>query len=342
VNYSNYLGGFKVGNGKSLKTFHDKNSLKAAGKYLSKFSAVIGMLGFFFIFCLISDNFLSVLNIRNILSNAAPLFIMVTGLSFVILTGSIDLSTGAICSCTCVLVGIYIGDVGNRIFFLVILIGIIAGLLNGILVSMLKMPSFIVTLCTLSIFKCAALVISGSFSKSIPIDKWPIIEWSFKSWFVFPVIYLAALVVYLIYLFVERYTSMGKSIYALGANAAAARMSGIQIEKAQITAFLMSGIGSALSGAFYALRLRSYGPNIGDTLNLFAIAAVVLGGTSLAGGKGTVANTLPSVITVIMLQSAMKIVGLDAYWQNIVFGIVLIGAIYINSDRSGGGDIVVK
>jgi ribose/xylose/arabinose/galactoside ABC-type transport system permease subunit len=135
---------------------------------------------------------------------------------------------------------------------------------------------------------------------------------------------------------------MGKGIYAFGANASAARMAGVQIEKAQITAFLMSGIGSALSGAFYALRLRSYSPNIGDSLNLFAIAAVVLGGTSLAGGKGTVAATLPSVITVIMLQSALKIVGLDAYWQNIVFGVVLIGAIYINADRSGSKDIIIK
>jgi ribose/xylose/arabinose/galactoside ABC-type transport system permease subunit len=316
--------------------------LNVIGKYLSKYSAALGMLLFFFVFSAISNNFLSVLNIRNILSNAAPLFIMVMGLSFVILTGSIDLSIGAVCSCTCVLVGIYIGDVGNSIFLAVIAIGIVAGLLNGLLISMLKMPSFIVTLCTLSIFKCAALVISGSFSKSIPIDKWPVISWSFVSWFVLPVSYAIAMVLYFGCFFMERKTAMGRSIYAVGANVSAARMAGIQIEKAQVTAFLLSGIGSALSGAFYALRLRSYSPNIGDSLNLFAIAAVVLGGTSLAGGKGTVANTLPSVITVIMLQSALKIVGLDAYWQNIVFGIVLIGAIYINTDRSGSKDVVVK
>jgi ribose/xylose/arabinose/galactoside ABC-type transport system permease subunit len=316
--------------------------LNIIGKYLSKYSAVLGMLLFFFVFSVISNNFLSVLNIRNILSNAAPLFIMVMGLSFVILTGSIDLSTGAVCSCTCVLVGIYIGDTGNKIFFVVIAIGIVAGLLNGLLISRLKVPSFIVTLCTLSIFKCAALVISGSFSKSIPIDKWPVISWSFVSWFVLPVSYVVALVLYFGCFFMERKTAMGRSIYAVGANVSAARMAGIQIEKAQVTAFLLSGIGSALSGAFYALRLRSYSPNIGDSLSLFAIAAVVLGGTSLAGGKGTVANTLPSVITVIMLQSALKIVGLDAYWQNIVFGIVLIGAIYINTDRSGSKDVVVK
>jgi ribose/xylose/arabinose/galactoside ABC-type transport system permease subunit len=316
--------------------------LNVTGKYLSKYSAALGMLLFFFVFSAISSNFLSVLNIRNILSNAAPLFIMTMGLSFVILTGSIDLSIGAVCSCTCVLVGIYIGDVGNSIFLAVIAIGIVAGLLNGLLISRLKMPSFIVTLCTLSIFKCAALVISGSFSKSIPIDKWPVISWSFVSWFVLPVSYAIAMALYFGCFFIERKTAMGRSIYAVGANVSAARMAGIQIEKAQVTAFLLSGIGSALSGAFYALRLRSYSPNIGDSLNLFAIAAVVLGGTSLAGGKGTVANTLPSVITVIMLQSALKIVGLDAYWQNIVFGIVLIGAIYINTDRSGSKDVVVK
>jgi ribose/xylose/arabinose/galactoside ABC-type transport system permease subunit len=135
---------------------------------------------------------------------------------------------------------------------------------------------------------------------------------------------------------------MGKSIYAVGVNVGAARMAGIQIGKAQITAYLLSGIGGALGGAFYALRLRASAPTVGDSLTLVAIAIIVLGGTSLAGGKGTVANTLPSVITVVILQSTLKVIGLDAYWQDIVFGIVLIAAIYINADRSAVKEMVIK
>jgi ribose/xylose/arabinose/galactoside ABC-type transport system permease subunit len=300
------------------------------------------MLLIFFIFTLLSSNFLSVRNINNILSSAAPLFFVVIGLSFVILTGSVDLSTGGVVSATCVIVGLYIGDVGNKILWVALAVGVVAGLLNGLLISLLKIPSFIGTLCTYSIWKCVALILSGSFNKAIPLDKVSVIAWSREIWFLFPVTYLIALGIYLIALFIERYTTMGKSIYAIGANVGAARMAGISIVKAQIAAYLMCGIGSALCGAAYALRTRSSYPSIGDTLNLLAMAAVVMGGTSLAGGKGTVATTLPSVITMVMLQTALKVLGLDAYWQEIVFGIVLLGAIYINADRSGSKDVIIK
>jgi ribose/xylose/arabinose/galactoside ABC-type transport system permease subunit len=300
------------------------------------------MLLIFFVFSLLSSNFLSVRNISNILSAAAPIFFVVTGLSFVILTGSVDLSTGAVASCTCVIVGLYIGEFGNKILWVVLAVGIGAGLLNGLLISLLKIPSFIGTLCTYSIWKCVALVLSGSFNKAIPLDKISVIGWSRAVYFLFPITYLIAFGVYLLALFIERYTTMGKSIYAVGANVGAARMAGISIVKAQIVAYLMCGIGSAICGAAYALRTRSSNPSVGDTLNLLAMAAVVMGGTSLAGGKGTVATTLPSVITMVMLQTALKVLGLDAYWQEIVFGIVLLGAIYINADRSGSKDVIIK
>ena len=308
----------------------------------SKYSVVFGMFLIIAIFGLISDNFLTVRNLNNILSSAAPLFFMTMGLSFVILTGSIDLSIGSICTCTCVFVGLYISEMGNAIFLAVIAIGIAAGLLNGLLVSTLKMPSFIVTLCTTSIWKCAALLLSGGSSSSIPSAAWPIFGWSRINLFIFPFSYILALALWAAFVFIERFSTMGKSIYAVGVNVGAARMAGIQIGRAQITAYLLSGIGSALAGAFYALRLRASAPTVGDSLTLVAIASIVLGGTSLAGGKGTVANTLPSVISVVILQSTLKVIGLDAYWQDIVFGIVLIGAIYINSDRTALKDLIIK
>lgn len=320
-------------------------TLKKTIQYLLKlkdFTPALGTLLIFIVFCILDSSFLSARNIINILQSAAPIFFMVIGLSFVILTGGIDLSTGAICACVCVFTGLYINQLGNSIFIFVILIGAAAGFLNGILISLLKMPSFIVTLCTLSLWKCATLIISDAGSQSIPVEAWPIFAWSAKVFGIFPVPYIIAIAAYLLFFFVERCTSMGKSIYAVGANVLAARMAGISIKKAQIGAYLLSGVGSALAGAFYALRLRASVPTIGDSLNLLAIAAVVLGGVSLAGGKGTVANALPSVITVVMLQTALKVIGLDAYWQNIVFGIVLIAAIYINADHSAGKEAIIK
>ncbi|MHC1772192.1 MAG: ABC transporter permease [Flexilinea sp.] len=327
---------------KSEKAQFCNNLTTKVSSQLGKYSVVISMLIIFFGFSVLNKNFMSARNIQNIFSAAAPLFLMSMGLSFVILTGSIDLSTGAVCSCTCVLTGLFIDDIGNVIYLVVIVVGVLAGLFNGILVAKNKLPSFIVTLCTASIWKCVALVVSHGASKSIPIEKWNIINWAKSTVLVFPIPYIIAFVIFLFFLFIERRTSMGKSIYAVGANANAARMCGIQIDKAQITAFLLSGVGSALAGACYALRLKSSAPTIGDSLNLLAVAVVVLGGTWLSGGKGTVASTLPSVLTVIMLQSALKVVGLDAYWQDIIFGIILIGAIYLNSDRSGRKDVIIK
>ncbi|GMO17327.1 MAG: ABC transporter permease [Spirochaetaceae bacterium] len=319
----------------------NKANVQYIGK-LKKFSSFIGMLIIFIVFCILDSSFLSVRNITNILQAAAPLFFMVMGLSFVILTGGIDLSTGAVCSCVCVFVGLYISGIGNMVFFAVILIGIAAGLLNGVLTAFLKMPSFIVTLCTLSLWKCATLIISDAGSKSIPVETWPVFSWASKVFFVFPVPYIIALFVFALFVFVERRTSTGTAVYAVGANVLAARMAGIDIKKTQVMAYILSGVGSALAGAFYALRLKASVPTIGDSLNLVAIAAVVLGGLSLAGGRGTVVNALPSVITVVMLQTALKVVGLDAYWQNIVFGIVLIIAIYINSDAGSAKDAIIK
>jgi ribose/xylose/arabinose/galactoside ABC-type transport system permease subunit len=326
-----------------MKTMLAKNKYAIVlSKILARYSVVFGMLIVIIVFGLTSENFLTIRNFTNILSSAAPLFFMAMGLSFVILTGSIDLSVGAICTCTCVVVGLYIGRVGNAIFLVVLLIGVLAGLLNGVLVSTLKMPSFIVTLCTTSLWKCAALILSGGSSRSIPIESWPIFDWFRVVWFVLPVAYVITLAVWGLFVFIERFSNMGKSIIAVGANVGAARMAGIQIGKAQITAYLLSGIGSALAGGFYALRLRASAPTVGDSLTLVAIAVIVLGGTSMAGGKGTVANTLPSVITVVILQSTLKVIGLDAYWQDIVFGIVLLAAIYINSDRSTIKNMIVK
>lgn len=309
---------------------------------IADFSVVFSMVLIFFAFSLFNKNFISLQNIQNILSGAAPLLFMAMGLTFVLITGSIDLSTGAVCSCTCVITGLYIGDVGNKIFLFILVIGILAGLLNGMLVTLLKMPAFIVTLCTTSIWQCVALVLSKGASKSIPIDSWHVIEWAKIKIFGIPTLFVVSALIWLVFVFVEKCTVMGKSIFAVGANEQAARMMGLNSNQARITAFLLSGVGSALAGACYALRLKSSAPTIGSNLNLLAVAAVVLGGTWLSGGKGSVLRTLPSVITVIMLQSALKVVGLDAYYQEIIFGTILIIAIYLNSDKSRSKDVIIK
>ena len=134
-------------------------------------------------------------------------------------------------------------------------------------------------------------------------------------------------------MFIQKYTTIGRKIFAIGANEKAARMMGVQIKSTRYAAYIISDIGAGIAGYLYALRLKSSSATLGDSLNLLAISTVVLGGTWLSGGHGSVTRTMPAALTVMMLQTAMKVVRLDAYYQDITFGLILIIAIMINSDH---------
>ncbi|MDR2523569.1 MAG: ABC transporter permease [Synergistaceae bacterium] len=308
---------------------------------LSRHTYVICALLVIGVFYLINPRFLSLYSVQNMALEAAPLLLMATGISFVLFTGCIDLSTGAVASCVCVLTGTYVAGVGNGIIPLMLFIGLFAGFVNGIIVTKLKVPSFIVTLCAQSVWKCAALVQSGGGSKNIPAASRGVVLWASRQFLSLPVLCWVSFAVMLVFFFVQQKTTVGKSIFAAGANEKAARMAGVDTDGAKIWAFVFSGLGSALSGVLYAYKLKSSVPNIGDPLNLMAISAVALGGTLLSGGKGSVLRTLVGVITVIAISSGMNMAGVDAFWKNITYGVVLILAIIVNSEK-GLRDLIVK
>ena len=292
-------------------------------------------------FTIVNPRFLSVYGLKNLMLEMSPLLLMAGGISFVLFTGGIDLSTGAIASCCCVLTGLYVKDVGNIIILYLFIFGIFIGLLNGIIVSKFKLPSFIVTLCTQNIWTCIALVQSGGGSSIVPLDKRNIISWATKYIGIFPIMFIFSIFSILVLYFIQRNTKFGKNIFSIGANARAARMAGVNTEITQIIAFIICAVCSSLSGILYAYKLKSSVPTVGDSLGLLAISAVALGGTSLAGGKGSVLRTLIGVITVISIYSGMNMIGVHALWKDIVIGFILIIAVYINSDKTGK-DIIVK
>ncbi|MDR1378991.1 MAG: ABC transporter permease [Synergistaceae bacterium] len=292
-------------------------------------------------FYALNPRFLSMYSVQNMLVEAAPLLLMAVGISFVLFTGCIDLSTGAVASCVCVLTGTYVATVGHSIIPLMILLGGVAGAANGYITTKFKVPSFIATLCTQSVWKCVALVQSGGGSKNIPIPSRGLVLWASRPFLNFPMLCWIALVVLLLFFFIQQKSIVGKHIFAVGANERAARVAGIDTAKAKIYAFIYSGLGSALAGIMYAYKLKSSVPNIGDPLNLMAISAVALGGTLMSGGKGSVFRTLVGVLTVTAISSGMNMAGVDAFWKDIVYGVVLIGAIAINSEK-GVRDLVVR
>lgn len=323
--------------GESMNTNDLKNKFGSVNKYLNIVSLIVLIIVFLFL----NPNFLAMNNITNILTDTAPLLLMAIGITFVLLLGSIDLSTGSICTCTCVITGLYIGDYGLMVLIPVVAFGLFAGLVNGLVFTKLKVPSFIATLCTSAIFKCFALILSGGRPKGMPIKQWGVLAWSKFKLGVIPIYFIIAIIILLICYFIEKRTVLGRSIFACGANEPAAKMMGLKIEKAKLYAFVICGVLSALSGFFYAVKLRSSLPAIGDPLGLLCIAAVALGGTSLAGGSGSVLKSLIGVLLVIVIQSGLNVIGVGAFWQQIVFGSLVIIAIFMSSDKINT-DIIVK
>ncbi|MCP4362034.1 MAG: ABC transporter permease [Chloroflexi bacterium] len=313
-----------------------KIDLRKSLNYLSATSIIV-LVG---VFTAMNPNFIGPANTKNILSDVAPILVMSIGITFVLLIGSIDLSVGAICSCACVMTGTWFPYMGNWVIPVILVYGLLAGVLNGVIFTSLKIPSFIVTLSTMSLWKCVALLVSKGAPQGIPLELWPSLRWIKYSVGVVPIVFAISLAVLGVYYILQRNTIFGKSVFAVGANERAARIIGLNVPRTKMLAFVLSGMGSALSGVFFALILRSSLPTIGDQLVLVAIAAVVLGGTALTGGKGSVLKTLLGVVLVLVIQNGLNVIAVDAFWQQIVFGVLTIVAVYLNTEKGGRGLII--
>ena len=316
-------------------------------KYISFSTIVILLIGFSFM----HGNFLGQANLRNLLSDSAPLLIMAAGMTSVLLLGSIDLSMGAVCSVANVLTVLIINEVGPdlnsgglTIVFAVIaclLFGAFAGFLLGTVHVKFKVPSFIASLGFMSMWQSVALLITPA-PVSIARDMWDSIDWYRITYFgvvglplILALVWIAA-----IYIF-QRKTGVGRAVYAIGGNERAGRLAGLSIDRTKITVFMVSGMCAAMGGLFLAANLRSSAPTMGDPFTLLIVASVALGGTSLIGGRGGVLGTVLGVFTVSTIANGMNFIGIGAYWQSIVFGLFILAAVAISIDRSTRG-LVVK
>jgi len=316
-------------------------------KYVS-FSTIIILLIFF---ATQHPNFLGQANLRNLLSDSAPLLIMAAGMTSVLLLGSIDLSMGAVCSVGNVLTVLIINEIGpdlnsGGLTILVavlacLLFGAFAGFLLGTIHVKFKVPSFIASLGFMSMWQSVALLITPA-PVSIARDMWSAIEWYRITFFDVLGLPLVLGVVWVIAIFLfQRRTGTGRALYAIGGNERAARLAGLSVDRSKINVFMVSGMCAAMGGLFLAANLRSSAPTMGDPFTLLIVASVALGGTSLIGGRGGVLGTILGVFTVSIINNGMNFIGIGAYWQSIVFGLFLLAAVAISIDRSTRG-LVVK
>jgi ribose transport system permease protein len=305
----------------------------AAQKVLAFASLIILIL----IFSLSSSNFFQFDNIIGIMLSTAVIGVLALGSTFVIITGGIDLAVGTVMTFASVMTGVMItiwhlpmplGIIGG------IAVGALCGLISGLAVAKMKIPPFIATLAMMLITKGLSLVISGTkpiYFNDTPgftkISMGTAIE-SLIPGLAIPnavLIFFGAAIIASIIL---AKTIIGRYNFALGSNEEATRLSGVNVDKWKVIIYTLTGVFSGIAGIMMASRLNSAQPALGQGYELEAIAAVVIGGTSLSGGAGSILGTVIGALIMSVLTNGLRILSVPQEWQLVIVGIVILGAVY--------------
>lgn len=283
---------------------------------------------------LTTNRFLDAQNMVNVSLQVSTVAIMAIGSTLVILTGGIDLSPGALVALISCALAIFARNMGIPwpvAVFLVLLLGALAGAVNGFLSTYGRIPSFVVTLATMSIFRGLAFYITnGSPIFSVSPQASSLFYGNLLG---IPLPFYYVVVAYGLAAFFLRYTAAGRSIYAVGGNESAARLSGIHVHRVRMLAFVLAGLTAAVAGVLLTARLDSGSPNYGSGMELQAIAAAVIGGASLVGGYGNIIATLFGALTVALVQNGLNLNAVPTAWQNIILGIILALAVFLDMWR---------
>lgn len=305
--------------------------MKNRKKYLRVPPALYMMLALMLIYGILVDHYFTVQNMVNIASQAAPLLVIACGQTLIILLQGTDLSLGSIVSVVSVL-WIVLLNAGLPMWLgvpAVLLASAVCGLINGVIVAKGMLPAFIVTLGTQNIFKSAALLLCNSqtvyYSHSIfrTIAKERFLGLPYSVWI--------ALMCFAATWIVLRKTKFGMKVTGLGGNSEALTLAGASISRNTIKAFVYAGVMAGIGGLLLCCRIESGNPNSGNGLEFNAIAAVLLGGTSMREGRGGVGGTIFGVLFMQVLKSGLTQVGLSSIYQNAIIGIVVLAAIIFDA-----------
>lgn len=288
---------------------------------------------------LLSGDFLTTQNLLNVGVQAAVTAILAFGVTFVIVSAGIDLSVGSVAALSATVLAWTATSEGVPVWIAVILAigtGIACGLVSGALVSYGKLPPFIATLAMLSIGRGLSLVISQGSPIAFP-ESVSVLGDTLGGWLPVPV--LVMIVMGLVTALVLGRTYIGRSMYAIGGNEEAARLSGLRVRRQKLVVYALSGLFAAVAGIVLASRLVSAQPQAAQGYELDAIAAVVIGGASLAGGVGKASGTLIGALILAVLRNGLNLLSVSAFWQQVVIGVVIALAVLLDTlrRRAGGG-----
>ncbi len=308
----------------------DKNNIDRLNKYKS----IILLIVFSGIIAIINPRFLTMSNLLNILRQTSVNAIIAAGMTFVILTGGIDLSVGSILAIVGAIAASLVA--GGMNWMLVILLscflGAIIGLLNGYIITKGKVQPFIATLATMTLLRGATLVFTDGKPISIGYDAGALKFAGFGTGYFMGIpipIYITLIVFGLVY-YVLRQTRFGRYVYALGGNEEATALSGINTKRIKAYVYGISGLLSAVAGIIITARLSSAQSQAGSGYELDAIAAVVLGGTSLSGGTGGILGTVIGALIIGILNNGLNLMNVSSYYQLLAKGLVILIAVLLD------------
>lgn len=301
---------------------------------LEEYKSLIGLVILIGIVGVLSPSFFTVANLLNVLRQTSINGVIAAGMTFVILTGGIDLSVGSILGFSGAVAASCLASGQSMLVTIVLtlVIGSGVGLINGIIISKGKLQPFIVTLATMTILRGATLVFTdgkpislGSGSSAIAFSKI-----GGGTIFGIPTPVVIMIFAFAICYYILTQTKMGRYTYALGGNEEATRLSGLNADRIKMFVYTISGLLASVAAIIITSRLFSAQPNAGDGYELDAIAAVVLGGTKLAGGKGKITGTIIGALIIGVLSNALNLLNVSSYFQMIAKGVVILIAVLLD------------
>ncbi len=294
---------------------------------IKDYGVVIGFILLCIIISFATPAFFTGKNILNLLRQSSIIGIIATGMTFVILSGNFDLSVGAVAAFSGAVALTLMGQ-GHGLFFSIaaaLATGCLVGFLNGVLVAKVNIPSLIATMGMVTIVRGVLLLFTGGYPISGFYDNFDFIGNGYLLGLPVPVlIFFGGIAVSY---FILNKTQPGRYIYSVGGNAEASRLSGISVDRYKIGVFVINGLLAALAGIVLAARLSTATPVAGDGYDLDAIAAVVIGGTSVAGGEGNVLRTIIGVLFMSVISNSFNLLGVNIYYQYIFKGLIILAAV---------------
>jgi len=306
-----------------------KASHLSVAEFISRYIAYVALVVLLITFGILAPSlFLTLSNLETVLQNSAVLSLVAVGMTFVIIAGSIDLSVGSVMALSGAVAASFTVQMNAWAFLLAVAIGAFIGLINGVIFTKGRIPSFVVTLGMLSIARGATVIYTGGAPVPISFDS---------SFYIFgtpPVPFGLVIVFAVLSAFLLSYTTFGRYVYAIGGDEEKTRMHGVPVDRVKIAMFVISGAMAGIGGGVLTSQLGSGSPTSGIGFELMAISAVVIGGTPLTGGMGSILGTVVGSLVMTVLANGLIILGVSTNVQTILTGVVLIFAVLVSIQRA--------